>query len=199
MPTTELDAIRSMTIEQLIVGIRYGSKDVQSINFEELIRRFEPIVRRAWRQSLPGTDYEDYAQDVFLSFFRSIDQLRDPKAFPGYFRRIALTVASNHVRKLMSLDSSDLTKVEHVVDTIDEALFNALFVRSYLEHLPVKERRILELAYLEDHSIAQITEALGLKSSAAKSLKRRALNRLRGMLASDAQSLERRGKDPYEK
>ena len=186
---TSLD-FRKLTTEELVVGIREGSKEQASACFEELIRRFEPLLRRAWWRVLPSLDYEDYAQDVLLSAFRSIGQLRNPKAFPGYFRRIALTVAVDHVRKNISHDSHDSGRVEFLVDGIDEALFNGLFVRSYLEHLPKRERQVLDLAYLQELSIPEIARELNLSYQAVRSLKSRAINRLREMLLRDADNID---------
>ena len=160
-----------------------------SLCFEELARRFEPLLHRAWRRALPGIEYEDYAQDVFLNLFRSIDRLRNPKAFPGYFRRIALTVASNHVRKFLSQESADLRRVEQVVDDLDASLFNGIFIRSYLEHLPGKERQVLNLTYLEDCSVTEIGQMMALSASAVRSLKMRAIMRLREKLRRDANVL----------
>lgn len=178
------------TVEELVIAIREGQQEETSAYFEELIRRFEPLLRKAWRRALPGTDYEDYVQDVFLALFRSIRQIRNPRAFPGYFRRVALTVATDHVRKSISQDSVYSERVEYLVDNIDEALFNNIFVRSYLEHLPTRERRVLYLGYLQECSLAEIAGDMNLSYQAVRSLKSRAIRRLRRMLARDAEVLD---------
>lgn len=178
-------------MERLVEGLYDRPQREVSDYFEELIRRFEPLLRHAWRRGAFATEYNEYAQDVFLTLFGSLPRLRSPKAFPGYFRRVALSVAADHARKDKGLPLND-PKVEDVVNRFDDVLFTPMFVRSYLEHLPAREKEVLTLKYLQDYSIPEIAEQLGLTVGATRSIKSRGLKRLRDILIGDTQALEKK-------
>jgi RNA polymerase sigma-70 factor (ECF subfamily) len=64
-------------------------------SFNELIRQWETkVFNLAWRFTGNREDAQDVVQDTFLSVFRSLKDLRDPKSFPTWLYRIAV----NHCR-----------------------------------------------------------------------------------------------------
>jgi DNA-directed RNA polymerase specialized sigma24 family protein len=82
-------------------GPGHGSEQVQ-----ELIHRFEPVLRTAWRHGGFELEYEDYVQEVFLNLFGALPGSREPEAFPGFFRRIALSTAAGLARAQRALKRS---------------------------------------------------------------------------------------------
>ncbi len=63
--------------------------------FDRLVRLWETrIYNIAWRFLGNREDAQDATQDTFLSAYRSLRNLRDPKSFPTWLYRIAL----NHCR-----------------------------------------------------------------------------------------------------
>lgn len=192
--------LQSLTIEQLVSEFkekrRNGAPDYETSDyFAELVRRFEPLLRRAWHRGAFSTEYREYAQDVFLSLFRSLPHLRSPESFPGYFRRIALSVAADHARKNTRLREEPAPAIENAVGRLDESLFTPIFIRSYLEHLPHREKSVISLCYLEDKNIGDVARDLGLTYSAVNSIKARGIKRLREMLLSDRKAVENAGKN----
>lgn len=185
--TSELQAL---TVEQLVSGLSEKSRDEASDYFAELVRRFEPLLRHAWHRGAFSTEYGEYAQDVFVSLFRFLPHLRSPKAFPGYFRRIALSVAADHARKDTRLQEREASEVEDKVGGLDESLFMPIFIRSYLEHLPHREKNVIALCYLEEQNIGDIAREMGLTYNAVNSIKTRGIKRLRELLLSDTKTLD---------
>jgi len=181
--------VQALTVEQLVSGLRDKSQDELSDYFAEIIRRFEPLLRRSWRRSAFSTEYPEYAQDVFLSLFRCLPYLRCAKAFPGYFRRVALSVAADHARKSTQLHVRSAMDVENLVSRVDESLFTAIFIRSYLEHLPTREKKVLNSLYLEGHEAGEIAKEMGLTVGAVHSIKARGIKRLREILNSDGKNI----------
>jgi RNA polymerase sigma-70 factor (ECF subfamily) len=179
-------------VEQLVIGLREGLPHEVSDYFEELTSRFEPLLRRSWHKGAFSSEYIEYAQDVFLMLYRRLPQLRSPKAFPGYFRKVALSVAANHARKSRLLLQATAKEIESVVDRMDEDLFMTIFVRSYLEHLPSPERVVLNLRFLKGLGTAEIATELGQTPKAVRSIKDRGINRLRDILLGEAQILEKK-------
>lgn len=181
--------IQALTVKQLVSGLHERSRDEMSDYFTEIIRRFEPLLRRSWRRWAFSTEYPEYAQDVFLSLFRYLPYLRSPEAFPGYFRRVALSVAADHARKSTQLHMWNGAELENVVSKVDESLFTPIFIRSYLEHLPARERKVLTSLYLEGHEIREIAKEMELTTAAVQAIKARGIKRLREILGCDRKTL----------
>ena len=183
------DELKQLTTEDLILKLGEAPFDSASLYCEELIIRFEPLLRRAWQRDIAG-DYQDFIQDVFVRLFAGLPQLRNPKAFPGYFRSIVLSVASQRWRSMSKAPYQTDAEVEKLVDGFDEDLITRILVRTYVERLPSRERDVISMAYLEDLPTSEIAQRLGIKTGAVRAVKSRALNRLRELFVNDAQVLE---------
>ena len=72
-------------LEQLIRGAQQGDLDA----FGAVVRRFQESARAAAKSVLGDADLaEDVVQEAFLQAYRDIAKLREPAAFPGWFRAI---------------------------------------------------------------------------------------------------------------
>jgi len=101
-----------------------------------------------------------------------------------------LSVAARHWRKQkLDVKKTDRDKETPFART-EDSLVTGIFVRSYLEHLPLRERQIIEMVFIEDRPMKEIAEALGLDTGTIRATKSRALKRLRRFILSDAKSLE---------
>jgi RNA polymerase sigma-70 factor (ECF subfamily) len=74
--------------------------------FTELVRQWETkVFNLAWRHLGNREDAQDVAQETFISVFKSVKTLREPKSFPTWLYRVAL----NHCRQRWRSRSSDLS------------------------------------------------------------------------------------------
>jgi RNA polymerase sigma-70 factor (ECF subfamily) len=74
--------------------------------FGHLVRQWEGrVYNLAWRFLGNREDAQDIVQETFLSVFRSIRHLRDPRSFPTWLYRIA----SNHCRAHWRGHTSDVS------------------------------------------------------------------------------------------
>jgi len=74
--------------------------------FTQLVRQWETkVYNLAWRFLGNREDAQDVVQETFLSVFRSLGGLRDPKSFPTWLYRIAL----NHCRGRWRSQTPDLS------------------------------------------------------------------------------------------
>jgi RNA polymerase sigma-70 factor (ECF subfamily) len=180
----ELD-LREASLEDLLSGLRRGDEPLGSRCAEELIRRFTPMLRKLWNRIKLNEPYEDFVQDVFVRLFRHLPKLNNATLFPGYFLRVASSVLIDFQRRIrpsISLDEAELDKIPTEIAAEYEIL-NGLFVASYLDRLHGKQRRALELLYLEDQSDSAAAEILGLRSSGSvRKLKSQALSELRSIV-----------------
>ncbi len=78
--------------------------------FGHLVRQWEAkVYNLAWRFLGNREDAQDVVQETFLSVFKAIRQLRDPRSFPTWLYRIALNHCRAHWRGQtddVSLDGS---------------------------------------------------------------------------------------------
>ena len=76
-----------------------GSLSVRHDAFAELVIRFQDMAF-ACAYAVLGDAYlaEDVAQDAFVVAWQKLDQLRQPSAFPGWFKRIVLSQCNRRTR-----------------------------------------------------------------------------------------------------
>lgn len=189
-------ALELLTPAELVSYLAASSPEESSVYCTEIIRRFEPVLRFAWRNAARFIDYQDFVQDVFVKLFGNLPHLKDAEAFPGYFRQIALSVAHDHVRKSLAeykrnplgVKPEDLGKSFY---DINEHLDVALFLQSYMARLEPRERAILSLEYFQGLSFKEMAKLFGTSAGAMRAAKYRLMNKLREMIREDAEDLDR--------
>ncbi len=163
-------------------------------------RAFRPIVERyadrvlAFCRSrrLDEDEAADVVQDVFLRAFRSLGSFRLGESFPSWL----FAIAANRLRSRGSKRSGDERKIEAIAaeegaregpDALAEAekAFEAEAVRKAVATLPEEQRRVVELYYFAELSVAEVTEVLGIGEEAVKSRLFRARKKLRSLLESE--------------
>src|SRR5579863_3368554 len=108
---------------------------------------------------------EDAVQEAYLRAYRSLRDLEDPAAFPGWLRRVVITVALNirraHRVTLLSLDDVPYMPV---LDETERRWSDAQRHRlaAALLTLSAEERRICDRRYHGDWSIARLANAAGI-------------------------------------
>jgi RNA polymerase sigma-70 factor, ECF subfamily len=92
-----------MAHEEAVVS-RFLKGDVDA--FDLLVRQWDKkIYNLAWRFLGNREDAQDVVQETFLSVYKSIKTLREPKSFPTWLYRIAL----NHCRSRWRKQGFDLS------------------------------------------------------------------------------------------
>ncbi len=82
--------------------------------FEQIVRLWDTkVFNLAWRFLGNREDAQDVVQDTFLSVFRSIRTLREPRSFSTWLYRIAL----NHCRSRWRSQSHDISIDEPIEDS----------------------------------------------------------------------------------
>lgn len=142
--------------------------------FGQIVHRFQDMAY-AYAYSIVGDNglAQDAAQEAFVDAYQSLANLREPAAFPGWFRRIVLKHSDRQIRGKratfveleqagplgsMSLDPARL---------MDEALFRG-DVHAAIELLPPNQRSVTTLFYVEGYSYNEIASFLEVSVSAVK-------------------------------
>lgn len=165
--------------DTLVVALACAGDDSA---FAEVLHRRQARVRKFMyhlcRQTTLG---DDLAQQVFLTAWGSIGQLRSAVAFDGWLKRIMVNVWLQEVRrgKLETVSDVDLAGFA----ARDDSTALRMDLDDALATLPPDMRLCVVLAYNEGLSHPEIVTLTGLPLGTVKSHIVRGAKRLREMLA----------------
>jgi RNA polymerase sigma-70 factor (ECF subfamily) len=128
---------------------------------------------------------EDAVQNSFLAALTRLDQLRDTKAFPGWFRQIVRTEAHRILRHRREPTTGPMKEMNADGPTPGEdAQASELrsIVREAVRKLPPPRCQPTELFYFEEHSCAEIAQLLHVPTGTVKRRLHDARRQLRSML-----------------
>ena len=156
--------------------------------FCELVRMFQDMAYACGYAVLGDFCLaEDTAQEAFISAWQKLSQLRQPEAFPGWFRRIVLTECNRLTRgqrlRTMSLDEGMNLHALHPdpqsaieKDELTKAVFAAI------KKLSLNERMVVMLFYVNEHSHSDISAFLNVPLTTVAKRLYSARGRLRLMM-----------------
>lgn len=120
-------------------------------------------------------DAEDLTTEVFLAALRPLRLTATVGEVRAYLRATARTVLAAHWRETMGREITSIDDIEQPPDS-EEAISTApQRVAQVLDNLPDRYRHILELRFLQGHSIKESAVELGVSVANAKVLQHRAL------------------------
>ncbi len=159
-PSTE-----SWDEEELVRAATRGSRTA----FGELYTRYARVVHGILLARVPYGDAEDLVQDVFVTAFRKIATLREPKAFPGWLGAIARHSASEFHRSAFhqAAAHSEATR-EATREKTTEPETNALTVLQMIQALPDAYRETLVLRFVEGLTGPEIAQRTGLTADSVR-------------------------------
>ena len=156
--------------------------------FCELVSMFQDMAY-ACAYAMLGDFYlaEDAAQEAFISAWQKISQLHQPEAFPGWFRRIVLTECNRLTRgkRLPTILLDDGVNVAAAYTDSQKAVERDQLTRAVftaIKKLPVNERIVVVLFYVEEHSQSDISVFLEVPLTTVAKRLYSARIRLRGIL-----------------
>ena len=143
------------------------------------VSAFEAIVRM-WERSLfyylrrlvsSEEDAWDLLQETWLKIFRSIGTLRDPRSLPSFLYRTARNTAVSRLRSSEFSQAPACQLDESLEITVSDAsaFDDAEQVHHALDRLPLPQREVLTLYFLEDLSLEEIATLLEVPLGTVKS------------------------------
>jgi len=128
---------------------------------------------------------EDAVQEAFITALRRLDDLREPSAFPGWFRQIVRTECNRILRKrrerLQPETEETAGDAPSALEHVEQSERRAQ-VRAALASLPPVSRQTAELFYLEELKCADIATRLQVPAGTVKRRLHDARAQLRAML-----------------
>jgi len=140
-----------------------------------LINRWSPRLRRYVRRLTDGhDDTEDLVQEIWASVVKKLSRLRDPACFPQWIYRIATTRCADWTRQKTRQRKLKKTAGEESAVTVEPESTGAenkrmQLLREAIGRLPAEQRALVSLFYVDEMSVREISEALGLPEGTVKS------------------------------
>ncbi len=176
-----------MTIEEREQTERYLPLNAERA--ELFVNDWEGFVLSCLRR-MRIDDEEDVLSQIFLRALDALPDFRGDSRVSTWLYRIAWREGLRHIRKRKTykgkeapiLDADDRPDPGESVLEVLERWETAERVRKALAKLPVKDREMLALRYLEELKTGEIAERLGAPVGTVKANIHRALARLKALL-----------------
>ena len=155
------------------------------------------------------TDAADVLQDAYMKAWQRLGSLTEPEKFPGWVGQIVANTALDALRKKKPLTFSDMSGEndegeEFVYDIEDESIDRqpelnytnkerSEIIRSMIDSLSDEQRMCVMMFYIEEMSVKEIAETLGVSENTVKSR----LNYGRKNIKAEAEELKKKGYNFY--
>lgn len=152
---------------------------------EALITKWqEPLWRHAMRQTRNATLADDVLQESLVAIARKIGGLKDPGSFRTWAYRIVSNKTADLIRKRQRNRELDAQALEQEKQAQGEPTPNdeVGLIRAAMTRLNSRDRTILSLFYLEEMSVAEVSEICGIPSGTVKSRLSKARSNLKKIL-----------------
>jgi len=165
--------------ETLVVALaRSGDRKA----FEDIVRRRQSSIRGLMRRFCgDATLADDLAQQVFLRMWLKIRMIKNPLAFPGWLKRLAVSIWLQHLRKHDALKNA--SEFKDIDLSASETNGIGMDLDQALATLPPTVRLCIVLSYHEGMSHGEIAKLLDMPVGTVKSHINRGTGRLQQVLS----------------
>ncbi len=160
------------------------------VAFRILFDRHAPNVLRFLERILSDASLaEDVCQEAFVRLWRKAGSFQPERGtFSAWLFRTAANLAFNRLALRSStevqIENWDLRSNKNPEETVDAAVTHerSRLLHQALQRLSPGDRAIIVLRQLEDRSVAEVADLLGIPEGTVKSRLHYAMHRLRGLL-----------------
>lgn len=158
--------------------------------FGELVHLFQDMAYSVAYGTLDDFHLaQDAVQEAFVTAYRQLQQLREPKAFPGWFKQIVYSQCHRLLRRKRLPTKPIETSLDLISAEPDPALAVEDFelkdkVLTAIQALPEREQIVTKLFYLNGYSQNEIAKLLQIPVTTVKKRLQYARQHLRGAMAS---------------
>jgi len=180
---------RRGSVDELALVAGLKARDPRA--YTQAWSEYGPMVRRLVARFFgPGAEPQDLSQEVFVRFFRRIDELRTPDGVRGFLASICLGVARNEARRLrvrrwVSLTSAGTLPDFPVAGADVEGREALRRLYAVLDKASALDRSLFVARFLEKMEIDEVARAHDLSFGTAKRRIARAVTRLNRIMGRD--------------
>lgn len=158
--------------------------------YRRLIERHqEHVARIMWRFSRDRREHEELVEDVFVEAYMSLNTYRRKAPFEHWLARIATRVGYRYWKRTARSQAGRTLSLKEWEQVADETIASktppdeaAGLLHSLLSRLPVRDRLVLTLRYIDECSIAQTAARTGWSQTMVKVQTWRAMKKLKSMV-----------------
>jgi RNA polymerase sigma factor (sigma-70 family) len=172
---------RAREDEWLVVRCQLGER----VAFDELVERWgEPVWKYVRRMTNTNDAADEIVQNVWLRVLRGINRLRDGSKLRAWLFGIARRALMDRLREQYAAPAPsdiDVTGLPAPAgnDAPDDSEEDLATIEHELTRLPILEREVLTLFYLQELSLGEVADVLGVPVGTVKSRLFRARRLLR--------------------
>ncbi len=161
-----------------------AAKHTESLNFEEVFRRYAPYAAAIGHRLL-GRDEEldDLVQDVFIEVYKGLGSLREVLALKGWIGRITVRLATRRLKRrrlkrFLGLETEPSAERLVASGLSPEQATEFWSLCRKLDQLPASERVVWLLRNVEEQSLDDVAKLCGCSKSTVQRRLRSAQERL---------------------
>jgi len=178
--------MRNLTDQEIIDSVRKGNSFDYSILVDRYKNKAFSMLRRMLKNEFEA---EEVLQDCFLKAYKSLHNFKGKSKFSTWFYRIVYNTALTRLSLQKRKTESEMTSVEehfnleseHSSDEIEKTDVNNLLQKT-ISKLPEKHSAIITMFYLNEMTIGEISEVMGISMSNVKVMLYRSRNALRDLI-----------------
>ena len=137
--------------------------------FEVLVGRYRDAIHTLYtkRYGLPTEDADDLTQETFIKAYLNLASFNRKSSFSTWLHSIGYNVLYDYLRT--QKNTSTELEAKHSITTTSDRIDNSTDLYNALSILTLTERTCITLHYMEDISVADICNIIGLPSGTIKS------------------------------
>jgi RNA polymerase sigma-70 factor (ECF subfamily) len=177
---------------QIIEQVKLGNTEA----FRIIVDQYrDAVFGLALRMVSNREEAEELAQDAFIKVFNAINSYRGESKFSTWLYRITYNTCISFLRK----NKPDLVEIQefHGASNFNSGFDNlmkednSLVISNVLSRLKPDDKAIIQLFYLEENSIKEISDITGFSNANVKVKLHRSKQKLRKMMEENGFNLER--------
>jgi RNA polymerase sigma factor (sigma-70 family) len=178
--------MRNLSDQEIIDSVRKGNDSDYSIIVNRYKNKAFSMLKRMLKNEF---DAEEVLQDCFLKAYKSLIAFKGEAKFSTWFYRIVYNTALTKLSSQKRKTETEMTSVEdhfnlesaYGANEIEKTDMNE-FIHELIGKLPERYSAIITMFYLNEMSIEEISEVMGITVSNVKVMLYRSRNALRDLI-----------------
>jgi RNA polymerase sigma-70 factor (ECF subfamily) len=178
--------MRNLSDQEIIDSVRKGNSSDYSILVDRYKNKAFSMLKRMLKNEF---DAEEILQDCFLKAYKSLNNFKGEAKFSTWFYRIVYNSALTKLSSQKRRTETEMTSVEDHINLESEYNSNEIekmdvnhLIHKTISKLPERYSAIITMFYLNEMTIDEISEVMGISISNVKVMLFRSRNALRDLI-----------------